>query len=52
MMKFDFELPEEDCKDWWLAENYGPCLPVSFGDMIKRYKEEGKFIPITIAAFI
>lgn len=46
------ELDDEEFKEWVLAENYGPCIPLSFGKMLKRYEKEGKYLPITKITFI
>lgn len=52
VLQYSREIPEEDYKEWMLMTNNGPCLPVSIGDMIRRYKKEDKFLPLSIAAFI
>ena len=45
------ELDPDEYEEWMLNEG-GPCLPISFGKMIKRFQQENKFIPLSIAAFI
>ena len=47
MFSYMDELPKEDYDEWVLNETSYPFLPISFGDLLRRYKKEGKYLPAT-----
>ena len=40
------ELDEDEILEWTL-ESSGACLLFSFGKLIKKYKDDGMYVPIT-----
>ena len=46
MRQLGYEFSQGDIKSYWL-EKEGPCLPVAMGALLRRYKDEGKYLPQT-----
>ena len=38
---------DEEWKQWVLAENTGACLPICYGEVLKKMKADNKYLPST-----